>query len=117
LSDFDGGHVRSRHRQEERHFEVIAGKVINAGGNQHPFAFARNSQTASAEAFAQALTAAGVHADTPATVLCDGDAGLWRLQHESAPATMITFCQRPHDLPQDFAHSRPSAHLDPPRSP
>jgi hypothetical protein len=26
----DGGRVRSRHRQEERHFEVIAGKVIDA---------------------------------------------------------------------------------------
>ena len=24
----DGGYVRSRHRQEERHFEVIAGRVI-----------------------------------------------------------------------------------------
>ena len=23
----DGGYVRSRHRQEERHFEVVAGKV------------------------------------------------------------------------------------------
>ncbi len=28
----DGGYVRSRHRQEERHFEVVAGKVIDAGG-------------------------------------------------------------------------------------
>src|SRR4051794_35173046 len=27
----DGGHVRSRHCQEERHFEVIAGKVIDVG--------------------------------------------------------------------------------------
>src|SRR3954451_18228774 len=31
----DGGYVRSRHRQEERHFEVVAGKVINARGAQH----------------------------------------------------------------------------------
>jgi hypothetical protein len=68
----DGGYVRSRHRQEERHFEVTAGKVIDADGSQHRFAFARNGQAASAEAFAQALGAAGVHADTPATVLCDG---------------------------------------------
>ena len=30
----DGGYVRSRHRQEERHFEVIAGKVIDAQGIQ-----------------------------------------------------------------------------------
>jgi hypothetical protein len=85
----DGGYVRSRHRQEERHFEVIAGKVIDADGPQHRFAFARNGQPASAEAFAQALAAAGVHADTPATVLCDGDAGLWRLQRETLPAATV----------------------------
>jgi hypothetical protein len=30
----DGGYVRSRHRQDERHFEVIAGKVIGAQGSQ-----------------------------------------------------------------------------------
>src|SRR4051812_35013484 len=85
----DGGYVRSRHRQEERHFEVIAGKVINADGIQHRFAFARNGQAASADAFAQALAAAGVRADTPATVLCDGDAGLWRLQREALPAATV----------------------------
>jgi hypothetical protein len=85
----DGGYVRSRHRQEERHFEVIAGKVIDADGIQHRFAFARNGQPASAEAFAQALAAAGVHADTPATVLCDGDAGLWRMQREALPAATV----------------------------
>jgi hypothetical protein len=81
--------VRSRHRQEERHFEVIAGKVIDVDGIQHRFAFARNGQAASAEAFAQALGAAGVHADTPATVLCDGDSGLWRLQRETLPAATL----------------------------
>jgi hypothetical protein len=85
----DGGYVRSRHRQEERHFEVIAGKVINAAGTQHRFAFVRNGQAASADAFAQALAAAGVHADTPATVLCDGDAGLWRLQRQALPAATV----------------------------
>jgi Transposase len=85
----DGGYVRSRHRQEERHFEVIAGKVIDAAGSQHRFAFARNGQTASAKAFAQALAAAGVRAETPATVLCDGDAGLWRLQREALPAATV----------------------------
>src|SRR5271165_1852247 len=85
----DGGYVRSRHRQEGRHFEVIAGKVIDADGTQHRFAFARNGQAASADAFAQALAAAGVHADTPATVLCDGDAGLWRLQRETLPAATV----------------------------
>ena len=86
---FDGGYVRSRHRQEERHFEVIAGKVIDAGGNQHRFAFTRNGQAASAEALAQALAAAGVNANTPATVLCDGDAGLWRLQRETLPGATV----------------------------
>ena len=37
----DGDYVRSRHRQEERHFEVIAGKVFGADGTQSRFAFAR----------------------------------------------------------------------------
>ena len=85
----DGIYVRSRHRQEERHFEVIAGKVIDADGSQHRFAFARNGQVASAEAFAQVLAAAGVQADTPATVLCDGDAGLWRLPRETLPGATV----------------------------
>jgi hypothetical protein len=84
----DGGYVRSRHRPE-RHFEVIAGKVIDARGAQHRFAFARNGQAPASEAFRQALAAAGVGADTPATVLCDGDAGLWRLQREALPGAMI----------------------------
>jgi Transposase len=30
-----------------------------------------------------------VHADTPARVLCDGDAGLWRLQRETLPAATL----------------------------
>jgi len=76
---FDGGYVRSRHRQEERHFEVVAGKVVHAEGAQHRFAFARNHQAIASEAFRQTLAAAGGRADTPAMVLCDGDAGLWRL--------------------------------------
>jgi len=33
----DGGYVRSRHRREERHFEVVAGKVIDTHGAQHRF--------------------------------------------------------------------------------
>jgi len=86
----DGGYVRSRHRQDERHFEVIAGKVIDAEGNQSRFAFARNSPTIASDAFQQALAVAGVTADTPATVLSDGDAGLWRLQREALPnATVV----------------------------
>jgi hypothetical protein len=86
----DGGYVRSRHRQDERHFEVIAGKIIDAEGNQSRFAFARNSPAIASDAFRQALATAGVTADTPATVLCDGDAGLWRLQCEALPnATVV----------------------------
>ncbi|MGI4945781.1 MAG: hypothetical protein ACRYHQ_35350 [Janthinobacterium lividum] len=86
----DGGYVRSRHRRDERHFEVVAGKVIRADGAQHRFAFARNGQATASEAFQQALAVAGVHVDTPATVLCDGDAGLWRLQREALPdATVV----------------------------
>jgi hypothetical protein len=81
----DGGHVRSRRPEEERHFEVVAGKVIDARGVQHRFAFARRGQPASAEALRQALAAAGVDAATPATVLADGDAGLWHLQREVLP--------------------------------
>jgi hypothetical protein len=86
----DGGYVRSRHRQDERHFEVIAGKVIDARGSQSRFAFARNSPPIASDAFKQALAIAGVTEDTPATVLCDGDAGLWRLQREALPnATVV----------------------------
>jgi hypothetical protein len=69
---------------------VIAGKAIDAEGNQSRFAFARNSPTIASDAFKQALAMAGVTADTPATVLCDGDAGLWRLQREALPnATVV----------------------------
>jgi hypothetical protein len=86
----DGGYVRSRHRQDERHFEVIAGKVIDPQGSQSRFAFARNSPVIASGAFKQALAVAGVTADMPATVLSDGDAGLWRLQREALPnATVV----------------------------
>jgi hypothetical protein len=86
----DGGYVRNRHGEEGRHFEVIAGKVTDAGGVQHWFAFVRNGPVAASDAFQQALAAAGVGADTPAMVLCDGDAGLWRLQRATLPdATVV----------------------------
>jgi hypothetical protein len=85
----DGGYVRSRRRHEERHFEVVTGKVIDADGNQSRFAFARNSPTIASDAFQQALATAGVREDTPATVLCDGDAGLWRLQREALPKATV----------------------------
>jgi hypothetical protein len=85
----DGGYVRNRHSGEGRHFEVIAGKVIDTGDVQHRFAFVRNGPVAASEAFKQVLAAAGVDADTPATVLCDGDAGLWRLQRAALPDAMV----------------------------
>jgi len=86
----DGGYVRHRHRAEGRRFEVIAGKVIQADGGQHRFAFTRTGPTATTEAFQAAPAAAGVSAETPVTVLCDGDAGLWRLQRKVLPdATVV----------------------------
>jgi len=71
----DGGYVRSRHRAEGCRFEVIAGKVIHSGDAQHRFAFTRTGLAATTEAFRAALAAAGVNADTSATVLCDGMPG------------------------------------------
>jgi hypothetical protein len=85
----DGGYVRNRHGGDGRHFEVIAGKVIDAEGAQHRFAFVRNAPVAVSDAFTQALAAAGVDAETPATVLCDGDAGLWRLQRATLPRATV----------------------------
>jgi len=81
----DGGYVRDRHRSEGRRFEVIAGKVIRVDDTQHRFAFVRDGQVPASEAFRRALAAAGVGAETPATVLCDGDAGFWQLQREVLP--------------------------------
>jgi hypothetical protein len=68
---------------------VIAGKIIDAQGSQSRFAFARNSPTIASGAFKQALAMAGVTAYTPATVLCDGDPGLWRLQRDALPNATI----------------------------
>ena len=85
----DGGYVRNRHSHEGRHFEVVAGKVIDARGVQHRFAFARGGPAASVEAFRRSLAAVDVNAETPATVLADGCAGLWRLQREVLPGATI----------------------------
>jgi hypothetical protein len=62
---------------------------LDAHSTQSRFAFARNGPTIASDAFKQALAVAGVHADTPATVLCDGDAGLWRLQREALPKATV----------------------------
>jgi len=84
----DGGYLRSRHRRPERNFEVIAGKVLHLDGSQHRFAFARNGN--SAREFADAIVSAGIRLGTPATVLSDGDAGLWKLQRQVVPeATLV----------------------------
>jgi hypothetical protein len=85
----DGGYVRNRHGGEGRHFEVIAGKVVDAAGAQHRFAFVRSGPVAASDVFTQALAAAGADADTPATVLCDGDAELWRLQRAALPRATV----------------------------
>jgi hypothetical protein len=84
----DGGYLRSRHRRPERNFEVIAGKVLDLNGSQHRFAFARNGN--SENEFAEALVSAGIRQGTSATVLSDGDAGLWKLQRRVMPdATVV----------------------------
>ena len=85
----DGGYLRHRHRAEGRRFEVIAGKVIHADGAQHRFAFIRTGPPSTAAAFQTALAATGVDAHTPATVLCDGDAGLWQLQRKVLPGAVV----------------------------
>jgi len=86
----DGGYVRSRQGGAGRHFEVIADKIIDTGGVQHRFAFVRNSPVAASDAFKQVLAAARLDADTSATVLCDDDAGLWRMQRAALPnATVV----------------------------
>ena len=59
--------------------------MIRADGARHRFAFVRDGQVPASKAFRRAPAAAGVGADTPATVLCDGDAGLWQLQREVLP--------------------------------
>ncbi len=65
------------------------GQVIDARGIQSRFAFRSNGPTIASDEFKQALAVAGIHSDTPATVLCDGDAGLWRLQREALPKATI----------------------------
>jgi len=85
----DGGYVRGRHRAEGRRFEVVAGKVIHTGGGQHRFAFTRTGPIATTDAFRAAFAAAGVGANTPATVLCDADAGLWRLKRRALPGATV----------------------------
>jgi hypothetical protein len=79
----DGSYLRSRHRRPERNFEAIAGKVLHIDGSQIRFVFARNGNSVSE--FANATVGAGVRLGTPATVLSDGDAGLWKLQRQVVP--------------------------------
>jgi len=83
----DGGYLRSRHRRPERNFEVIAGKVLHHDGSQHRFAFARNGN--SENEFAAAIANAGICPSSPATVLSDGDIGLWKLQRRVVPQATV----------------------------
>jgi len=85
----DGGYVPNRQWLEERHFEVGVGNVADAHGAPHRFVFARISQANAAEAFRQALAAAGVSVDTPAAVLCDSGAGLRQLQGAVLPGPTV----------------------------
>ena len=64
---------------------MIAGKLIDAERTRRRFALVRNDPVAASDAFKQVLAAAGLEADTPATVLCDGEAGLWGLQRALLP--------------------------------
>jgi hypothetical protein len=79
----DGGYLRSRHRRPERNFEVIAGKVLHHDGSQHRFTFARNGD--SEREFSSTIVSATIRPGAPATVLSDGDAGLWKLQRQVVP--------------------------------
>jgi hypothetical protein len=81
----DGGHVRSCNRQKERHFEVIAGKVVGAAGSQHRLAFVRNRRSGG-----------GVHV-SPFDIAIQA----------SVPPTITRCSQTPPD-PPGFARSAPS---------
>jgi hypothetical protein len=59
-SDGDDSGRKHRHRAEERHFEMIAGKVVHADGGQHRFACPRIGPMAMTETFRAALTAAAM---------------------------------------------------------
>jgi len=88
----NGRYVRSRQRQEERHFEVIAGKVIDAHHVQPRFAFVRSGQGAASDAFRQLLAMASVSADTPAAVLGDGASMCARSPGSSASSSTSLSC-------------------------
>src|SRR4051812_22628674 len=80
----------------------------DARGAPHRFAFARNGPATASAAFRQALATAGVGADTPAAVLCDGDAGLWRLQRAALPGATIVLDW--WHAAVRFEHARQAAH-------
>jgi hypothetical protein len=72
----DGGYVSARHRQPERNFEIVAGKVLDGEGKATRFAFVRNGGSEAAKSASLALRRRGVNENTSVTVLTDGDAGL-----------------------------------------
>jgi hypothetical protein len=81
----DGGYVRARHRRPERNFEIVAGKVLDAGGTGTRFAFVRDGGPEAVAAAGLALRQHGVNESAALTVLSDGDAGLRAIHHELAP--------------------------------
>jgi hypothetical protein len=81
----DGGYVRARHRRPERNFEIVAGKVLDAGGTGTRFALVRDGGPEAVAAAGLALRQHGVTEGTALTVLSDGDAGLRAIHHELAP--------------------------------
>ncbi len=106
----DGGYVRSRHRREERHFEVVAGKAIHADGAQHRFAFARNGQAIASEAFQQArrcCTGQWGGRDNPNPRLRSGDTDGVRASICGRPPPRKVFCSA---LIRSLASICPASH-------
>jgi hypothetical protein len=81
--------VRSRHRQEERHFEVVAGEVINATRTQR-FAFAptarRLPRTHPLGRLARRSRDAGRHAGAGAV---QGSCRILAAKREALPAATV----------------------------
>lgn len=70
--------------------------MLTFDGSQHRFPFARKGNSASE--FAAAIVSAGVRLGIPATVLSDGDAGLWKLQRQVVPEATPRLVAHRHAL-------------------
>jgi len=104
------GQIRDRllrQTRSKRHRAGPCNNPIDAHGLQSRFAFARNGPAISPDAFKHALAEAGVQAATSATVLCGGDAGLWRLKPKRAPWVLLVTWPKVADVrvvPQCLLH-------------